>query len=42
VAATASKDNLELGCRVIKSTVFESAIRKIKQDPTILEAIEKR
>lgn len=42
VAATAAKDNLELGCRVIKSTVFDNAIRKIKQDVAIIEAIEKR
>ena len=42
IASQASKDNLELGCRVIKNTVFDSAIRKIKQDPTIMEAFEKR
>jgi len=42
IAQNFSKENLELGCKVIKNTVFDSAIRRIRQDPTIIEAVEKR
>jgi hypothetical protein len=37
-----SKDNLELGCKIVKYTVFEEAVLRIKQDDEIKLALEKR
>lgn len=37
-----SKDNLELGCKIVKDTVFEEAVIRIKQDEEIKKALEKR
>lgn len=37
-----SKDNLELGCKIVKDTVFEEAVNCIRQDEQIKIALEKR
>jgi hypothetical protein len=37
-----SKDNLELGCKIVKETVFEEAVIRVKQDEDIKKALEKR
>ena len=37
-----SKDNLELGCKIVKLTVFDNAVRRIQQDEEIKLAIDKR
>jgi DNA-binding NarL/FixJ family response regulator len=37
-----SKDNLELGCKIVKDTVFEEAVKRIRQDEEIKTALEKR
>ena len=42
VSQTAAKENLEVGCRIIKSTVFESALKRVHQDPMVIEAHESR
>lgn len=42
VAQDSSKDNLELGCKIVKLTVFENAVRRIQQDEEIKQAIDKR
>lgn len=42
VAQDLSKDNLELGCKIVKQTVFENASRRIQQDEEIKKAIDKR
>lgn len=38
----ASKENLELGCKLIKEAVIEKALKKVREDIQILKAIEKR
>ena len=42
VANSASQENLELGCNIIKSTVFDDTAKKIWQDEDISMAMEKR
>jgi hypothetical protein len=42
IASTASKENLDLGCKRIKSAVIEKALRKVREDPIMSEAIDKR
>ena len=37
-----SKENLELGCKMIRKAVISKARKWVKQDPQILEAIDKR
>jgi len=38
----ASKENLELGCKIIKQAVIERALNKVKEDSKINEAVEMR
>ena len=38
----ASKENLELGCKLIKKAVIEKALKKVREDIAIVKAIEKR
>ena len=38
----ASKDNLELGCKLIKKAVIEKALTKVREDISIMRAIEAR
>ncbi len=42
VATNASKENLELGCNIIKSTVFDDTAKRIWQDEEISLAMERR
>ena len=42
IAQISSKENLELGCKLIKKAVIDKALKKIRQDKTITEATEKR
>jgi len=42
VANNASSDNLELGCNIIKSTVFDDTAKRIWQDEEISQAMERR
>ena len=42
IAQEASKENLELGCKIIKKAVIKQAMVWVKKDPTIAEALEKR
>ena len=42
MASLCSKDNLELGCKLIKKAVIEKALNKVKEDPLIARAIETR
>ena len=42
IAQEASKENLELGCKIIKKAVIKQAMVWVKQDPTIMEALEAR
>ena len=42
IAQEASKENLELGCKIIKKAVIRQAMVWVKQDPVIMEALEKR
>lgn len=42
IAVLASKDNLELGCKLIKKEVIEKALKKVREDPAIMSAVEKR
>ena len=42
LAAQASKDNLELGCKMIKQAVIQKALTKVREDPQIQRAIEIR
>ena len=42
IVTEASKENLELGCKMIKKAVIEKAKVWVKQDPEIIEAIDKR
>ena len=36
----ASKDNLELGCKMIKKAVIDKALTKVREDLAIMRAIE--
>ena len=38
----ASKENLELGCKLIKKAVIDKALKKVREDLQIVKAIEKR
>lgn len=42
IAQTASKENLDLGCKMIKRAVIEKALRKVREDIVMNGAIEKR
>ena len=42
IVQEASKDNLELGCKMIKKAVIDKAKVWIKQDKEIIDALEKR
>lgn len=42
LAAQASKDNLDLGCKMIKKAVIQRAITKVREDAQITRAIEIR
>jgi hypothetical protein len=42
LAAQASKDNLEIGCKMIKQAVIQKAIAKVREDHQIIRAIEIR
>jgi ketol-acid reductoisomerase len=42
VSNSASQENLELGCNIIKSTVFDDTAKKIWEDREIQLAMEKR
>ena len=42
LASQASKDNLELGCKMIKQSVIQKALTKVREDAQITRAIEVR
>jgi CCR4-NOT transcription complex subunit 1 len=42
IAQTASKENLDLGCKMIKRAVIDKALRKVREDVVMNAAIEKR
>lgn len=42
IAQTASKENLDLGCKMIKRAVIDKALRKIREDNIMNSAIDKR
>ena len=42
MAQLASKDNLDLGCKMIKKAVIQKALAKVMEDPQITRAIEIR
>lgn len=42
VSNNASQENLELGCNIIKSTVFDDMSKRIMQDEDIQMAMERR
>lgn len=42
IAQTASKENLDLGCKMIKRAVIDKALRKIREDHIMNTAIDKR
>lgn len=42
IAVLASRENLELGCRLIKKEVIEKALKKVREDPQINQAVERR
>lgn len=42
IAQTASKENLDLGCKMIKREVIDKALRKVREDMTMNSAIDKR
>ena len=42
IVQEASKENLELGCKMIKRAVIEKARVWVKQDQEIKDALEKR
>lgn len=42
IAQETSKENLELGCKMIKSAVITKANQMVKDDPVIKEALEQR
>lgn len=41
-AVLASRENLELGCKLIKKEVIEKALKKVREDSQIVQAVEKR
>lgn len=42
VVQSCSKENLEIGCNLIKTAVVEKALIIVRQDKAINEALEKR
>lgn len=42
IAVLASRENLELGCKLIKKEVIEKALKKVREDPQINQAVERR
>ncbi len=42
VASTASKENLELGCKLIKKSVISKALAKVREDQQMMRAIDQR
>ena len=38
----ASRENLELGCRLIKKEVIEKALKRVREDPAVIQAVERR
>jgi len=42
LASQASRDNLDLGCKMIKKAVIQRALTKVREDPQITRAIEIR
>lgn len=42
MAVLASKENLELGCKLIKKEVIEKALKKVREDREISQAVERR
>lgn len=42
IAVLASRENLELGCKLIKKEVIEKALKKVREDPQIIQAVERR
>ena len=42
VAQAASKENLDLGCKMIKRAVIDKALRKVREDIAMNQAVEKR
>ena len=42
IAVLTSRENLELGCMLIKKKVIEKALRKVKEDIQITQAVERR
>ena len=42
IAVLASKENLELGCKLIKKEVIEKALKKVREDSAIMTAVENR
>jgi len=42
IAVLASKENLELGCKLIKKEVIEKALKKVREDREIMQAVERR
>ena len=41
-AQSASRENLELGCKLIKNAVIEKALNKVREDQAIQNAIARR
>jgi hypothetical protein len=42
ITMLASRENLELGCMLIKKKVIEKALRKVREDYQITQAVERR
>jgi len=42
IANIASRENLELGCMLIKQKVIEKALKKVREDIQITQAIDNR
>ena len=42
IASTASKENLELGCKLIKKSVISKALAKVREDTQMMRAIDQR
>ena len=42
IATSISKENLELGCTLIKEAVISRALNKVREDTTLAQAVEKR
>jgi hypothetical protein len=42
IATVASKENLELGCKLINKSVVQKALTRVREDRDIKQAIERR